>query len=69
MNASHRSPFYTSLWNAVDYTVGVLPVTFVDAEVDKAVPLHAFYSDDDRDIYHLCRPHQFLVTLADLVPR
>ncbi|KAB5588808.1 Amidase [Ceratobasidium theobromae] len=58
-HGKNSSPFYTSLWNAVDYTVGVLPVTFVDAEVDKAVPLHAFYSDDDRDIYHLYDPEVF----------
>lgn len=49
-----RSPFYTSLWNAVDYTVGVLPVTTVDPELDQPVPPHEFYSDDDRDIYNLC---------------
>ncbi|EUC56516.1 general amidase [Rhizoctonia solani AG-3 Rhs1AP] len=53
------SPFYTSLWNGVDYTVGVVPVTVVDPEVDKAVPPHAFYGDDDREIYHMYDPEVF----------
>ncbi|ELU38311.1 general amidase [Rhizoctonia solani AG-1 IA] len=49
------SPFYTSLWNGVDYTVGIMPVTFVDPAVDKPVPAHDFYSDEDREIYHMCK--------------
>jgi amidase len=49
-----RSPFYTSLWNGVDYTVGILPVTFVDPAVDKPLLPHEFYSDDDREVYHMC---------------
>ncbi|KAL5640484.1 hypothetical protein ACGC1H_007661 [Rhizoctonia solani] len=53
------SPFYTSLWNGVDYTVGVVPVTFVDPKVDKPVPPHEFYSDDDREIYHMYDPEVF----------
>ncbi|CAE6486758.1 unnamed protein product [Rhizoctonia solani] len=58
-HGKNLSPFYTSLWNAVDYTVGVIPVTFVDADVDKPVPPHEFYSDDDRVIYHMYDPETF----------
>ncbi|KAG8735997.1 hypothetical protein FRC10_009926 [Ceratobasidium sp. 414] len=52
-HGKNSSPFYTSLWNAVDYTAGVLPVTVVDPELDRPVPPHDFYSDEDRDIYHM----------------
>ncbi|CAE6440491.1 unnamed protein product [Rhizoctonia solani] len=58
-HGKNSSPFYTSLWNGVDYTVGIMPVTFVDPTVDKPVPPHEFYSDDDREIYHMYDPEVF----------
>ncbi|CCO33203.1 hypothetical protein BN14_07276 [Rhizoctonia solani AG-1 IB] len=58
-HGKNLSPFYTSLWNGVDYTVGILPVTFVDPAVDKPVPPHEFYSDDDREVYHMYDPEVF----------
>ncbi|KAG8771101.1 hypothetical protein FRC12_003861 [Ceratobasidium sp. 428] len=58
-HGKNSSPFYTSLWNALDYTVGVIPVTVVDPELDKPVPPHDFYSDEDRDIYHMYNPEVY----------
>ncbi|QRW09433.1 amidase [Ceratobasidium sp. AG-Ba] len=47
-HGKNSSPFYTSLWNALDYATGVVPVTFVDPTLDRPVPPHGFYSDEDR---------------------
>ncbi|KAF8601153.1 general amidase [Ceratobasidium sp. AG-I] len=58
-HGKNSSPFYTSLWNAVDYTVGVLPVATVDPELDQPGPPHDFYSDEDRDIYNLYKPEVY----------
>ncbi|KAG9076582.1 hypothetical protein FRC06_009428 [Ceratobasidium sp. 370] len=58
-HGKNSSAFYTSLWNAVDYTVGLLPVTVVDPELDKSVPPHDFYSDEDRDTYHMYKPEVY----------
>ncbi|CAE6491166.1 unnamed protein product [Rhizoctonia solani] len=58
-HGKNSSAFYTSLWNGVDCTVGVVPVTFVDPNIDKPVPPHEFYSDEDRDIYHMYDPGVF----------
>ncbi|QRV80632.1 amidase [Ceratobasidium sp. AG-Ba] len=54
-HGKNSSPFYTSLWNALDYATGVVPVTFVDPTLDRPVPPHGFYSDEDRDIYNMCK--------------
>ncbi|QRV80629.1 amidase [Ceratobasidium sp. AG-Ba] len=51
--------FYTSIWNALDYTVGVLPVTSVDPKLDQPAPPHEFYNDRDRDIYQMYKPEVF----------
>ncbi|KAG9105253.1 hypothetical protein FRC07_009452, partial [Ceratobasidium sp. 392] len=58
-HGKNTSTFYTSIWNALDYTVGVLPVTFIDPELDKPVPPHKFYSDNDKNIYHRYKPEVF----------
>ncbi|KAG8725405.1 hypothetical protein FRC09_000046 [Ceratobasidium sp. 395] len=58
-HGKNSSPFYTSLWNALDYTVGVIPVTVVDPELDKPAPPHDFYSDVDRDIYYMYKPEVY----------
>ncbi|KAG9073751.1 hypothetical protein FRC06_011174 [Ceratobasidium sp. 370] len=58
-HGKNSSPFYTSLWNALDYTVGVLPVTVVDPELDKPAPAHDFYSDEDRDVYRMYKPEVY----------
>lgn len=51
---SNSFTFYTSLWNALDYTVGVVPVTIVDPVLDRPAPPHDFYNDKDRELYNLC---------------
>ncbi|KAG8725402.1 hypothetical protein FRC09_000043 [Ceratobasidium sp. 395] len=50
---------YTALWNALDYTVGVVPVTVVNPELDKPAPPHQFHDDRDRNIYHNYQPDLF----------
>lgn len=45
---------YTMVWNSLDYTACVFPVTRVDPVLDKAKPAHEFFSDNDRMIYELC---------------
>ncbi|CCM03702.1 uncharacterized protein FIBRA_05848 [Fibroporia radiculosa] len=45
--------FYTTLCNALDYTSSVFPVTFADAELDKAQPPHQFRNHEDEAIYKL----------------
>lgn len=44
---------YTMVWNSLDYTACVFPVTRVDPVLDKAKPAHEFFSDNDRMIYEL----------------
>ncbi|KAF8597330.1 general amidase [Ceratobasidium sp. AG-I] len=40
--------FYTSIWSALDYTVGVIPVTAVNLDLDQPVLSQDFYNENDR---------------------
>jgi len=51
--------FYTSLWNALDYTTSTFPVTFVDPKVDLPVAPHQFYNSEDEAVYKLYSPDLF----------
>ena len=45
---------YTTIWNALDYPVAVLPVTTVDPVIDIKQPPHKFLSEADKRVYELC---------------
>ncbi|KAF9461721.1 general amidase [Collybia nuda] len=45
--------FYSTLSNSLDYASCSFPVTFVDAELDKPQPPHAFYNHEDEALFNL----------------
>lgn len=47
--------FYTSLFNALDYTTCAFPVTTVNPELDVRVPRHQFHNHEDEHIYQWCK--------------
>ncbi|EPQ61159.1 amidase [Gloeophyllum trabeum ATCC 11539] len=51
--------FYTTFCNAMDYATSVVPVTFVDEELDRPVPPHEFYNHHDEANYKLYDPKLF----------
>ncbi|KZT68822.1 amidase [Daedalea quercina L-15889] len=51
--------FYTTLTNTLDYTTCAFPVTYADAELDKAEPPHRFYNHEDEAVYKLYDPQLF----------
>ena len=51
----HRNADYTTVWNSLDYPALVFPVTAVDPVLDPPKPAHNFLSEEDREIYRLCR--------------
>ena len=52
--AARRDDFYTALWNYLDCTAAVFPVTTVDKTRDAPAPPHAFYNHEDEAMYKLC---------------
>ena len=54
MKATARCAHYTMLWNALDYTASVFPVTTVDPAIDVKQPRENFIDDFDRAIYEMC---------------
>ena len=52
--AARRDDFYTALWNYLDCTAAVFPVTAVDKARDAPAPPHAFRNAEDEAIYNLC---------------
>ncbi|TFY81574.1 hypothetical protein EWM64_g2435 [Hericium alpestre] len=44
---------YTMIWNCLDYTALVFPVTQVDTTLDQPKPPHEFLSEKDKAIYNL----------------
>jgi len=51
---------FTMVWNALDYTCCVVPVTKVDQAIDVKKPAHKFLSDTDKAIYELYEPSSFM---------
>lgn len=51
---SFRDAFYTSLWNALDYSAVTFPVTTVDPVLDVRVPRDDFHNHEDEHIYQWC---------------
>ena len=49
-----RNVDYTLVWNALDYTALVVPVTTVDQTVDTKRPRETFHNDVDRQIWEFC---------------
>lgn len=45
---------YTTVWNALDYTATIFPVTTVDSTLDGKQPPHSFYDDFDKGVYEMC---------------
>lgn len=56
-----RNPVYTVIWNILDYTATVIPVSKVDPVLDPKQSRDSFYSDMDRQIWETCE----LVTLLE----
>lgn len=50
----YRDAFYTTLFNILDYSTSVFPVTFSDKNLDKAHPPYPFRNHEDEVIYNLC---------------
>jgi amidase len=42
------------VWNALDYTTSVFPVTTVDPVLDVKQPREDFFGADDRKVYEMC---------------
>ena len=49
-----RDDFYTALWNYLDCTAAVFPVTHVDRARDVPAPAHAFRNHEDEAVYRMC---------------
>jgi hypothetical protein len=49
-----RNASYTMVFNALDYTALVVPVSKVDQELDKVKPPHNFKSKADKENYEAC---------------
>ena len=49
-----RDDFYTALWNYLDCTAAVFPVTHADRARDAPAPAHAFRNHEDEAVYRMC---------------
>jgi hypothetical protein len=64
----YSNSFYTALWNLLDYSAIVFPVTTVDPELDVQVEgRHEFYNYEDEAVYNWCKrtSHNILTTAED----
>ncbi|KZT29148.1 general amidase [Neolentinus lepideus HHB14362 ss-1] len=52
-HGKNLSSAYTTVWNGLDYTALVIPVSRVDENVDVKLPPHQFLSKDDEDNYNM----------------
>lgn len=52
--ARNRSANYTMVFNALDYTCCVFPVSKVDPAIDVRRPAHDFYNEFDKTNYEFC---------------
>jgi len=55
----NRYANYTTVWNVLDYTASVFPVTAVDPTIDVKEPRESYIDDFDREIYELYQPELF----------
>ncbi|KAG7452407.1 general amidase [Guyanagaster necrorhizus] len=55
----NRITDYTRIWNVLDYTTLVIPVSKVDRHLDVKKLPHKFYSDRDKDNYDRYDPETF----------
>ncbi|KZV77743.1 general amidase, partial [Peniophora sp. CONT] len=55
-HGKNNSAAYTSVWNALDYSACVFPVTQVDPAVDVKRAAHAFLSERDEKTYNFYEP-------------
>lgn len=54
LNAIASYPYYTVVWNALDYTVSILPVTTVDPAIDAKQPRENFIDAVDQAVHDMC---------------
>ncbi|KDQ07867.1 hypothetical protein BOTBODRAFT_119464 [Botryobasidium botryosum FD-172 SS1] len=59
LHGHNRNAWYTTIWNALDYTVAVLPVTYVDPKLDVQHPPHKFRNHEDQWIYESYDPSSY----------
>ncbi|KAJ3760549.1 general amidase [Lentinula raphanica] len=50
---------YTMVWNVLDYSTLVIPVSKVDSSIDLAKAPHVFYNEDDKTNYDIYNPVHF----------
>ena len=53
-NMTLRYSRYTTVWNALDYTASVFPVTAVDPAIDVKLPRETFIDAFDKTVYEMC---------------
>ena len=63
INATLRYANYTTVWNALDYTASIFPVTVVDPAIDVKQPRETFIDAFDKTIYEMCMS-SFLLSAA-----
>jgi len=59
-HGKNRSASYTSVWNMLDYSSLVIPVSKVDPELDLVKAPHKFYNEDDKANYERYNPVDFM---------
>jgi len=52
-------PYYTVVWNALDYTVSILPVTTVDPAIDAKQPRENFIDAVDQAVHDMYEPEVY----------
>ncbi|KAH7883625.1 general amidase [Phlebopus sp. FC_14] len=58
-HGKNRYTNYTTVWNALDYTASIFPVTSVDPVLDVKQAPHSFIDDFDKWLYDLYEPEVF----------
>ncbi|KAL0951472.1 hypothetical protein HGRIS_008160 [Hohenbuehelia grisea] len=58
-HGKNKSADYTMIWNLLDYTALVVPVTKVDPSIDVKKPPHEFLNPKDKETYELYDPNVF----------
>ncbi|KIK70773.1 hypothetical protein GYMLUDRAFT_32823 [Collybiopsis luxurians FD-317 M1] len=50
---------YTMIWNLLDYSALVIPVSKVDPKLDPIKAPHVFHNEQDKTVYELYKPEDF----------
>ncbi|KAJ4485909.1 general amidase [Lentinula aciculospora] len=58
-HGQNKSGQYTMVWNVLDYSALVIPVSKVNPEIDRVKPPHEFLNADDKANYDLYHPADF----------